>query len=641
MTDSGTVITDIQGSGSWGKLLFASLLPFGANISREACYNFANASEGQHLNPLHDSAFTTTKYNNFREPIIPGLFLSYPVLLGIEATDGLPSCILEFSFQNPASANMELNYELSEGRVLVTSSDNSVIMTSCFKSLDEKLKSDQYTQSGQSWQSGECGAGIALTSIASTSISLGSEAASFLQNLFYGAIKDSKYLKHFEKQLVDGTLLVATERILPFLVFPKAMYNLIYEENAHYETEEAKEEFIRMRKQIQANQLPVFSRIEINARQSFLGTKSHEIELQTLELKITEGQFKARGILTQIAEGDEGKDGVFDIKAEGNFIVPAFILENVARIDDISVRRNYSPKGVFKVPEYARQRRQRAQSDRLVQNIFNAIVVGASKPNGIGYSIAYALSQIEGANIVITGRDNKFLSRKDRNENKTPLECLSNTTFRELDVANLESVEKFRQIINEMNSPVKYLVYCPAYMHPRAMSQKVSHMTEQDAMDAYKVTVQGYKNIVKGLESVLDGGSVLYLSTGTGKATPNYNLSEFKAAGEQATLQMAYQYGKNWHSDAKGIQFNVLCLPPVETYSGQGVPFLPDMIEVFKAGAFLGLPTLQEMGQAAALLLQVPKMTGQILHIDGGYSGNSMPYNVTDAHSGIHPIPKP
>ena len=115
-----------------------------------------------------------------------------------------------------------------------------------------------------------------------------------------------------------------------------------------------------------------------------------------------------------------------------------------------------------------------------------------------------------------------------------------------------------------------------------------------------------------------EGGSLLTLTYfGGEKCVPGYNvMGVCKAALDSIVKYLAYDLGP------RGVRVNALSAGPLQTISGRGAG-VDDMLGLYEAMAPLGRNiTHEEAGKSGAFLLadMSSGITGEILHLDGGYN---------------------
>ena len=125
-----------------------------------------------------------------------------------------------------------------------------------------------------------------------------------------------------------------------------------------------------------------------------------------------------------------------------------------------------------------------------------------------------------------------------------------------------------------------------------------------------------------------DGGSVLTMTYfGGEKAVPGYNvMGVCKAALDSIVKYLAFDLGP------RGIRVNAVSAGPVRTLAGSAAG-VDDMLRLYERMAPLGRNvTHDEVAQAGAFLLSDMSrgVTGELLHVDGGYNVMGSPGRLLD-----------
>jgi enoyl-[acyl-carrier protein] reductase I len=125
-----------------------------------------------------------------------------------------------------------------------------------------------------------------------------------------------------------------------------------------------------------------------------------------------------------------------------------------------------------------------------------------------------------------------------------------------------------------------------------------------------------------------DGASILTLTYfGGERPVPGYNvMGVCKAALDSIVKYLAYDLGQ------RGVRVNALSPGPLQTVSGRGAG-VEEMLGLYEAIAPLQRNvTHDEAGQCGAFLLSGMSsgITGEILHLDGGYNIMGSPGRMLD-----------
>jgi enoyl-[acyl-carrier protein] reductase I len=125
-------------------------------------------------------------------------------------------------------------------------------------------------------------------------------------------------------------------------------------------------------------------------------------------------------------------------------------------------------------------------------------------------------------------------------------------------------------------------------------------------------------------------GSIVAMTYfGGEKAVPGYNvMGVCKAALDSCVKYLAYDLGP------RGVRVNAVSAGPVRTLAGKAAG-VDDMLPLYEKMAPLGRNiTHEEVGRSAGFLLSDMSdgITGEILHVDGGYNIMGSPGRLLDAY---------
>jgi enoyl-[acyl-carrier protein] reductase I len=124
------------------------------------------------------------------------------------------------------------------------------------------------------------------------------------------------------------------------------------------------------------------------------------------------------------------------------------------------------------------------------------------------------------------------------------------------------------------------------------------------------------------------GGAIATMSYfGGEKCVPGYNVMGICKAALEATMRyLAYDLGSS------GVRVNALSAGPIRSMAGRAAG-VDDMLKLYQHMAPLGRNiTHQEVGRTGAFLLSPDSdgITGEILHVDGGYHAMGSPGRLLD-----------
>jgi enoyl-[acyl-carrier protein] reductase I len=146
------------------------------------------------------------------------------------------------------------------------------------------------------------------------------------------------------------------------------------------------------------------------------------------------------------------------------------------------------------------------------------------------------------------------------------------------------------------------------------------------AMDVSVYTLIACTNAAK--EIMAPGGAIATMTYfGGEKCVPGYNVMGICKAALDATVRyLAYDMGP------RGVRVNALSAGPLRTLASRAVGS-DDMLDLYAAVSPLGRNiTHEEVGRTGAFLLSDASdgITGEILHVDGGYNAMGSPGRLLD-----------
>lgn len=188
-----------------------------------------------------------------------------------------------------------------------------------------------------------------------------------------------------------------------------------------------------------------------------------------------------------------------------------------------------------------------------------------------------------------------------------------------MDVTNDEQIAELMTVAREKLGRLDFLLHSIAFALPDDLKRdtiETSRAGFKLAMEISAYSLIALANAAR--EALNDGASILTLTYfGGERAVPGYNVMGIcKAALDSVVKYLAYDLGP------RGIRVNALSPGPLQTISGRGAG-VDEMLGLYEAVAPLGRNvTHEEAGKCGAFLLsgQSSGVTGEILHLDGGYN---------------------
>jgi len=250
-------------------------------------------------------------------------------------------------------------------------------------------------------------------------------------------------------------------------------------------------------------------------------------------------------------------------------------------------------------------------------------------------SIAWAIAEV----ILNEGGECGFSYMPDKpdDERKKNLGRVSKLTdgnpqvkfLQPMDVTNDEHIAELMSVAKAKLGRLDFLLHSIAFALPDDLKRdtiETSRAGFKLAMEISAYSLIALSNAARPLLS--EGASILTLTYfGGERAVPGYNVMGIcKAALDSTVKYLAFDLG------AVGVRVNALSPGPLQTVSGRGAG-VDEMLGLYEAVAPLGRNvTHDEAGQCGAFLLSGMSsgVTGEILHLDGGYNMMGSPGRMLD-----------
>lgn len=244
-----------------------------------------------------------------------------------------------------------------------------------------------------------------------------------------------------------------------------------------------------------------------------------------------------------------------------------------------------------------------------------ALVAGVLDEHSIGWPIAKLLND-GGARIALS------IQRKAvrRMLGSIP-EQLNDPLILECDVSKDEEVERLFSHVSEEFGQLDYLIHSVAYAPPQSFQHRFMQIQRADFALALDISAYSLIALANGAFPLMKdhGGCILAMTYYAGeKVVPGYQLmSVAKAALDNIIKNLAFDLAPH------RIRVNGLSPGPTATKAGTSIPGFAIMQNHMKRYAPLQAEILNSDAGKAALFLCSPlaeKITGEIVHIDGGYN---------------------
>ncbi len=264
------------------------------------------------------------------------------------------------------------------------------------------------------------------------------------------------------------------------------------------------------------------------------------------------------------------------------------------------------------------------------------LVTGVLNRHSIAFATA-ARAQELGAEVVLSG-----FGRTKRMTERSAGQLPRSAEVLELDVNSPEDIERVRAELGARWGALDGLLHAVAYAPPDALGGGFLETPADSAAVAFQTSAFSLKALAAGLlpllEQAPDGAGVVGLDFDAGVAWPSYDwMGVAKAALEAVARYLARELGRH------EIRVNLVSAGPLETLAAGGIPGFSELAELWSGTAPLDWDA-QDPGpvaDAACFLLSplARRITGEILHVDGGYHAMGCP--APSAAADATPAPEP
>ena len=240
-------------------------------------------------------------------------------------------------------------------------------------------------------------------------------------------------------------------------------------------------------------------------------------------------------------------------------------------------------------------------------------------------SIAYAVAEraaAEGAELVLTGFG-RGLRITERMAKRLPGE----PDVLELDVNDPAQIEAVATALSERWDSLDGVLHAIAFVPPDALGGNFLTAPSESAVEAFRTSAFSLKALAAGLLPLLErdgGGAVVGLDFDASRAWPSYDWAGVsKAALESVNRYLARDLG------ARGVRANLVAAGPLSTIAARGIDGFDGLAGAWERQDPLGWDTRDAAPVAYAclfLLLDLARaVTGEVLHVDGGYHALGAP----------------
>jgi len=250
------------------------------------------------------------------------------------------------------------------------------------------------------------------------------------------------------------------------------------------------------------------------------------------------------------------------------------------------------------------------------------LITGVITKDSIAFHAAEQ-AQREGAAVVLTsfGRVRRLTERAAQRLPE-PVDVL------ELDVNRPSDLDAVVSNVREQWGGLDGALHAIAFAPEDAIGGNFLTAPAESATEAFRTSAFSLKTLAAGLAPLMDsGGSVVGLDFDAAVAWPIYDwMGVSKAALESVSRYLARDLGPS------GIRVNLVSAGPLGTVAARGIPGFDRLAGLWPRQAPLGWD-IEDPGPVAAaicfLLSDYSRaITGEILHVDGGFHAVGAPSDV-------------
>jgi enoyl-[acyl-carrier protein] reductase I len=249
------------------------------------------------------------------------------------------------------------------------------------------------------------------------------------------------------------------------------------------------------------------------------------------------------------------------------------------------------------------------------------VVTGVLTKDSIAFEVARQ-AQEQGAEIVLTG-----FGRTRRMTERAAGRLPEPTDILELDVNNPDDLTALTAELRGRWGRVDGILHAIAHAPGDALGGGFLEAPTASALSAFQTSAVSLREVAVAVAPLMDeagGGSVVGLDFDATVAWPAYDwMGVAKAALESVSRYLARDLG------ARNIRCNLVSAGPIETAAAGGIPGFDGLAGFWQDRAPLGWDPTDAAPVAAAVCFLLSDharaITGEVLHVDGGYHAMGSP----------------
>jgi len=261
------------------------------------------------------------------------------------------------------------------------------------------------------------------------------------------------------------------------------------------------------------------------------------------------------------------------------------------------------------------------------------LIVGVANDHSIAWAIAQQIMQ-GGGECGFTHLPDRPDDKRRRNRHRVELltSQYEQAKFLEpMDVTNDDDIERVMKFAGEQFGKLDFVLHSVAYADRADLNRDTVDTSRDGFQMAMEISAYSLIAITRGARPYMSERSSIAAMTyfGGEKTVPGYNvMGVCKAALDSIVKYLAFDLGPD------GIRVNALSAGPIRTLAGRAAG-VEEMLDLYSAVAPLGRNIAhEEVGKTGAFLLSDMSdgMTGEIMHVDGGYNAMGSPGRLLDSY---------
>ena len=247
----------------------------------------------------------------------------------------------------------------------------------------------------------------------------------------------------------------------------------------------------------------------------------------------------------------------------------------------------------------------------------NGLVVGIANKRSLAWSIAKAADEA-GARLTLSYATERFdaTTRKLSDTLSAPAQLVA------CDVSDDQAIAGLWRSVDDEFGGLDFVVHGPAFASRESLSNPFVQTTRSDFSQALDISAYSLTSLAFGAMPLMQrrgGGSIVTLTyLGSERVVPQYNvMGVAKASLEASVRYLASDLG------SYNIRVDAVSAGPIKTLAASGISGFSKMLQHVRERAPLGRNVEAAEIADAALFLLGPAargITGEILHVDGGYN---------------------